>query len=264
MPYSTTSCTSNINPSSRAYDGNIDCSEALLRWDRPPRGSISPTLVIPLAKRSRLIKEIGRFVFERACTDRKRWGCGTDHFRMAVNMSAHQIMAPDCVSMVSHVLADTDTDPRLVTIEITEGALIRDTKRALIVLIELKKLGLQLALDDFGTGYSSLGYLKRYPVDAVKIDRASIFDLDRDESSRAIVSKTIEMAHLMDLIVVCDGVETKDGPFALAGRTVMSAKVSSSLGRSPPALSIDSSGPPAKAFSSFTGRSIYPRGAFAP
>ena len=203
-------------PIVRTYDGNIDCMEALLRWDHPTRGSISPTLVIPLAERSGLINEIGRFVFEHACTDRKRWGCGTDHFRMAVNMSAHQIMAPDCVSMVSHVLADTDTDPRLVTIEITEGALIRDTKRALIVLIELKKLGLQLALDDFGTGYSSLSYLKRYPIDTVKIDQSFIFDIDRDESSHAIVSKTIEMAHLMDLMVVCEGVETAGQHLALS------------------------------------------------
>ncbi len=139
----------------------------------------------------------------------------TPSFRMAVNMSAHQIMAPDCVSMVSHVLNDTDTDPTMVTIEITEGALIRDNKRALIVLLELKKLGLQLALDDFGTGYSSLSYLKRYPIDVVKIDRSFIVDIDRDDSSHAIVSKTIEMAHLLGLIVVCEGVETAGQHMAL-------------------------------------------------
>ena len=103
-----------------------------------------------------------------------------------------------------------------MTIEITEGALIRDTKRALIVLIELKKLGVQLALDDFGTGYSSLSYLKRYPIDVVKIDQSFIVDVDRDESSHAIVSKTIEMAHLMDLAVVCEGVETAEQHRALA------------------------------------------------
>jgi EAL domain-containing protein (putative c-di-GMP-specific phosphodiesterase class I) len=117
-------------------------------------------------------------------------------------------MAPDCVSMVSHILDDTDTDPALVTIEITEGALIRDTKRALIVLVALKQLGVRLALDDFGTGYSSLSYLKRYPIDIVKIDQSFITDIDRDSSSHAIVSKTIELAHLLDLTVVCEGVET--------------------------------------------------------
>ena len=216
MRCSTTSCTSSISPSCGPCDGKIDCVEALLRWDHPTRGPISPTTLIPLAERSGLINEIGRWVFEHACTERNRWASGTGEFRMAVNMSAHQIMAPDCVSMVSHILAETDTDPTLVTIEITEGALIRDTKRALIVLIELKKLGLQLALDDFGTGYSSLSYLKRYPIDIVKIDQSFIADIDRDESSHAIVSKTIEMAHLMDLTVVCEGVETAEQHLALS------------------------------------------------
>ncbi len=202
-------------PVVRTGDGTIDSAEALLRWDHPTRGPISPTALIPLAERSGLINEIGRWVFENACTDRKQWGGSTREVPMAVNMSAHQIMAPDCVSMICQILADTETDPSLVTIEITEGALIRDTKRALIVLSQLKEVGLRLALDDFGTGYSSLSYLKRYPIDVVKIDQSFIADVDRDESSHAIVSKTIEMAHLMDLTVVCEGVETAQQHVAL-------------------------------------------------
>src|SRR6202034_3805295 len=99
--------------------------------------------------------------------------------------------------------------PRLIILEITEGALVRDTQRARLVLTELKQLGVSLALDDFGTGYSSLAYLKRFPVDAVKIDQSFIADLPHNTSSRAIVSKTIEMAHLLDLIVVCEGIETE-------------------------------------------------------
>jgi diguanylate cyclase (GGDEF)-like protein len=202
-------------PVVRTSDGRIDSAEALLRWDHPTRGLIAPTTLVPLAERSGLIDEIGRWVFERACADRKRWGGSTREVPMALNMSAHQIMAPDCVPMVCQILADTETDPGLVTIEITEGALIRDTARALIVLNRLKKLGLQLALDDFGTGYSSLSYLKRYPIDVVKIDQSFIADVDRDECSHAIVSKTIEMAHLMDLKVVCEGVETAQQHVAL-------------------------------------------------
>ncbi len=203
-------------PIVRTSDGRVDSAEALLRWEHPTSGPIAPTIMVPLAERSGLINEIGRWVFENVCAERKKWGGGTSGLRMAVNMSAHQIMAPDFVSMISHVLDGTGTDPRLVTIEITEGALIRDTERALIVLVELKRLGLQLALDDFGTGYSSLSYLKRYPIDIVKIDQSFIADVDRDESSHAIVSKTIEMAHLMDLTVVCEGVETAEQHRALA------------------------------------------------
>ncbi len=127
---------------------------------------------------------------------------------MSVNVSAHQLMAPDFLPMVTTILSDTDTEPRCLTLEITEGAFVRDTQRARVVLTELKHLGLLLALDDFGTGYSSLGYLKQFPVDMVKIDQTFIKDLERDASSRAIVSKTIEMAHLLGLTVICEGVET--------------------------------------------------------
>jgi EAL domain-containing protein (putative c-di-GMP-specific phosphodiesterase class I) len=110
--------------------------------------------------------------------------------------------------MITTILSDTDTEPRCLILEITEGALVRDTQRARVVLTELKHLGLLLALDDFGTGYSSLGYLKQFPVDMVKIDQTFIKDLEQDASSRAIVSKTIEMAHLLGLTIVCEGVET--------------------------------------------------------
>jgi EAL domain-containing protein (putative c-di-GMP-specific phosphodiesterase class I) len=128
---------------------------------------------------------------------------------MSVNVSAFQLMAPDFVSMVSSILFDTDTEANLLTLEITEGALVRDTHRAHIVLDELKELGVRLALDDFGTGYSSLNYLKQFPVDVVKIDQTFVTDIARDRSSYAIVSKTIELAHLLDLSVVCEGVETE-------------------------------------------------------
>jgi EAL domain-containing protein (putative c-di-GMP-specific phosphodiesterase class I) len=168
-----------------------------------------PTTAIPLAEKAGLAGEIAEWVLRRACIDRKRWSEHRDGtVQMSVNMSAHQIMGPDFVSMVKGILAETDTNPALITIEITEGALISDAHRALVVLLELKNLGLRLALDDFGTGYSSLSYLKRFPIDVVKIDQSFITDLDRDRSSHAIVSKTIELAHLLGLTVVSEGVET--------------------------------------------------------
>ena len=195
-------------PIVRTADAAVVGSEALLRWDHPARGQIAPTTMIPLAEQSGLIIEIGRWVLEQACIDRLGGESSDDGTVLSVNVSAFQLMAPDFVAMVSTILSDTRSDPTRVTLEITEGALLRDTQRARIVLNQLKQLGLLLALDDFGTGYSSLSYLKRFPVDVVKIDQSFITDIVRDRSSRAIVAKTIELAHLLDLAVVSEGVET--------------------------------------------------------
>jgi diguanylate cyclase (GGDEF)-like protein len=190
-------------------DNKIAGVEALIRWDNPARGTIRPATMIPLAEHSRSIFELGRWVLEQACIDRQIADSSDCGLTMSVNVSAHQLVAPEFLAMVAATLRDTDTDPRLIILEITEGALVRDTQRARLVLTELKQLGVSLALDDFGTGYSSLAYLKRFPVDAVKIDQSFIADLPHNTSSRAIVSKTIEMAHLLDLIVVCEGIETE-------------------------------------------------------
>ena len=165
--------------------------------------------MIPLAEQSGLIVEIGRWALEQACLDRNG-DAGSEDLMLSVNVSAHQLMAPKFVEMVESILTETHSDPNLLTLEITEGALLRDTQRAHVVLDGLKRLGLLLALDDFGTGYSSLSYLKRFPVDIIKIDQSFIADLVRDESSRAIVSMTIELAHALGLTVICEGVETRE------------------------------------------------------
>jgi EAL domain-containing protein (putative c-di-GMP-specific phosphodiesterase class I) len=197
-------------PIVRTHDGRIFGAEALLRWDHPTHGLIPPTTLIPLAEQSGVISGIGRWVLEQACPDRNRWAtAGLDvAFGLAVNISAHQLMAPDFVAMVADVLTSTGTNPNLLTLEITETAFIRDPKRALVVLNELKALGVLLALDDFGTGYSSLSYLKQVPVDILKIDRTFTADLVHDPASHAIVTKVIELAHMLDLSVVTEGVET--------------------------------------------------------
>ncbi len=206
-------------PIVRTSDGRVHGVEALLRWGHPIRGPIPPSTMIPLAEQSGLIVELGRWVIEHACVDRKRWSgiIGQAALKMYVNVSAQQLMAPDFVAMVTDVLSEHQTDPEVLSLEITEGALVSDTRRALIVLSQLKSLGLQVALDDFGTGYSSLSYLKRFPVDIVKIDQSFITDLARDRSSYAIVAKTIELAHLLDLTVVCEGVETEEQVAVLTG-----------------------------------------------
>ncbi|MCU1428396.1 MAG: hypothetical protein JWL83_2396, partial [Actinomycetia bacterium] len=193
-------------------DGRIAGLEALIRWANPGRGLVTPTLLVSLAEQSGLITEIGRWVLERACTDRRRWKNGheTDTMTMSVNVSAYQLMSPDYAATVAAVLFGTDTDPKLVTLEVTESVFVQDSERALVVLNELKHLGVNLALDDFGTGYSSLTYLKRFPIDIVKIDQGFVADLQHDEASHAIVNAVIELAHTLGMVVVAEGVETAE------------------------------------------------------
>jgi diguanylate cyclase (GGDEF)-like protein len=199
-------------PIVRNSDRRVVSVEALLRWNHPDRGLISPTIVIPLAEQSGDIIEIGQWVLEHACIDRHRWemNTGDEVFVMAVNVSAHQLMAPGFVTMVKNILTLTSTGAKDICLEISESAFVQDAGRVLDVLSQLKKLGIQLALDDFGTGYSSLSYLMEFPVDFVKIDQSFIAKLTENDASHSIVMKTIELAHLLDLLVVCEGVETAE------------------------------------------------------
>jgi diguanylate cyclase (GGDEF)-like protein len=193
-------------------DGRVTGVEALLRWAHPSRGLVSPTTLVPLAEQSGLITEIGRWVLEQACPDRHRWQSPgqPDDLAMSVNVSAHQLMSPDFVATVAAVLADTHTEPKLVTLEVTESIFVQDSERALVVLNELKHLGLRLALDDFGTGYSSLSYLNRFPIDIVKIDQSFVAGIEHHPSSHAIVLAVIELAHILGMTVVAEGVESAE------------------------------------------------------
>jgi diguanylate cyclase (GGDEF)-like protein len=191
-------------------DGRVAGVEALLRWVHPTLGNIAPEIAIPLAEQTGLITDIGRWVLERACLDRRRWQRqgGDDRVQICVNVSPRQLMAPDFCDTVGGVLTDTDTDPQLVMLEVTESVFIEDSERAIVVLDDLKRLGVMIALDDFGTGYSSLSYLKRFPVDVVKIDRAFIADLDHERTSRLIVAAIVGLAHGIRMTVVAEGVES--------------------------------------------------------
>jgi diguanylate cyclase (GGDEF)-like protein len=195
-------------PIVRTSDGRVTSVEALLRWRHPDRGLIPPNVLIPLAEQSGDITEIGRWVLERACNDRRRWGGETDDepLVMAVNVSAHQLMAPGFLAMVEAILGLTDTAAKDICLEITESAFVQDGARTLAVLTQLKELGVMLALDGFG--YSSLSHLMEYPFDVVKIDETFIANLTESKASHATMAKTIELAHLLDLVVVCEGVET--------------------------------------------------------
>jgi diguanylate cyclase (GGDEF)-like protein len=197
-------------PIVRTVDGLIVGVEALLRWAHPSRGLVSPSTLIPLAEQAGLITEIGQWVLGQACRDLRSWRDHhhTDDLAVSVNVSAHQLMSTDFTATVEDVLLTTDTAPELVTLELTESVFVRDSQRALMVLNDLKQLGVNLALDNFGTGYSSLNYLNRFPVDIVKIDQGFIADLGRDRSSHAIVSAVVMLAHALSLTVCAEGVET--------------------------------------------------------
>jgi diguanylate cyclase (GGDEF)-like protein len=191
-------------------NGRITGVEALLRWAHPSLGAVSPGVVIPLAERSGMISEIGQWVLNQACRDRLRWQSrGTAaELSISVNVSARQLMAPDFTTTVADILAQTYTDPRQVTLEVTESVFVEDGERALVVLGDLKHLGVHLALDDFGTGYASLNYLKRFPIEIVKIDQGFVAEMERDPANHAIVSAVIDLAHKLDMTVIAEGVET--------------------------------------------------------
>jgi diguanylate cyclase (GGDEF)-like protein len=190
-------------------DGRITGVEALLRWTHPSRGPISPTVFIPFAEQSGFIVDLGRWVLEQACADRQQWQQhSTAAIEIWVNISVQQLMAAGLARAVSTALTNTSTDPSLLTLEVTEGVFVQDEHRALIVLDELKELGVKLALDDFGTGYSSLGYLSAMPIDVIKVDHSFIAKFVDEPSSCEIVTAIIGLAHGLGMTVVAEGVET--------------------------------------------------------
>jgi len=199
-------------------DGAISGFEALLRWNHPTRGPVPPMTFIPLAEQTSLIRDICQWVLRRACADHRRWRRhrpGPD-LGIAVNVSTQQLMAASFPDTVSAVLQAENTDPTLLTLEVTESVFVRDSKRALIVLNDLKDLGVMIALDDFGTGYSSLSYLNQFPVDIVKIDRTFVANLGHDSVSEIIVTAVVQLAHALHMSVIAEGIETIEQHHAVA------------------------------------------------
>jgi len=191
--------------------GRIQGVEALVRWQHPERGMIPPDRFIPIADESGLIVDIGEWVLRRACTQMKAWhDQGFGGLSIAVNVSAVQFGQPRLLEVVSRTLEQTGLDPRLLMLEITEGVLMHDAESAVGMLRALKNMGVKIGVDDFGTGYSSLTYLKRFPIDVLKIDRSFIRDLASDEDDAAIVRAIIALAKSLHLETVAEGVETAE------------------------------------------------------
>jgi len=189
--------------------GQIVGMEALLRWHHPTRGLVPPDKFIPLAEESGLINTIGAWVLHTACTQLQAWiTSGLPTLRVAVNVSVKQLLQRDFAFTVEQVLADTRLPPHLLELEITESTLMEHAEDTLLALQRLHNLGVRLTIDDFGTGYSSLAYLKRFPVDIIKIDRSFVRDVPHDADDAAIVTGIIALAHSLRLEVVAEGVET--------------------------------------------------------
>ncbi len=185
--------------------------EALIRWQHPDQGLVSPYRFIPVAEESGLIIPIGAWVLEEACHQLRDWhhqGPTGPQGSVEVNLSARQIDNPQIVRTVEEILSRTGLPPEHLTLEITESALMKDAGSALQVLRALKEIGVLLAIDDFGTGYSSLSYLQRFPLDVLKVDRSFVEELGVSSEGEKIVSAVIKLAHALGLKVVAEGVET--------------------------------------------------------
>ncbi|TSB47438.1 sensor domain-containing phosphodiesterase [Alkalicoccobacillus porphyridii] len=183
--------------------------EALLRWNHPTKGMISPDTFIPIAEETGLIVPIGEWVLREACKQLKEWHQnGYPLITMAVNLSVQQFEQSQLFTMVEHVLEETGLSPEYLHLEITENLIVKNTERTVTTMKQLNDLGIKLAIDDFGTGYSSLSYLKKLPISTLKIDKSYVQDMLRDNA--AITKTIITLAHNLGLEVIAEGVETKE------------------------------------------------------
>jgi diguanylate cyclase (GGDEF)-like protein/PAS domain S-box-containing protein len=182
--------------------------EALLRWNHPQMGSVPPATFIPIAESTGGMVPIGAWALRQACLQARQWhDAGHRSLSLAVNLSVTQLQSSDLVETVRSVLQETGFPARLLELEITESGAMHNPETSIRVLYELKKLGLRISLDDFGTGHSSLSYLKRFPVDTLKIDQSFVHDTTSDPDAAAIVTAIIAMAHSLRLKVIAEGVE---------------------------------------------------------
>jgi diguanylate cyclase (GGDEF)-like protein/PAS domain S-box-containing protein len=190
--------------------GAMISAEALLRWQHPDRGLVGPDEFIPLAEETGLIVPLGTWVFEQACRQLLEWQCMSPTMSVAVNVSVRQMLAPDIAARFGEIIKRTGVRPESLYLELTESMFMEDVEYFGRTLADLKSLGVRLSIDDFGTGFSSLSYLKRYPLDAVKVDRAFVDGLGTDPHDTALVTAIIAMANALGLEVTAEGVETRD------------------------------------------------------
>ncbi len=190
--------------------GRVVGAEALVRWQHPELGLVSPAEFIPLAEETGLVVPLGVQVLRAACAQAAAWRAAGHPLRVSVNFSPRQFRQPDLVTVVARTLWETGFDPNCLELELTESSVMKDAQSAIDKLKELKALGVSIAIDDFGTGYSSLSYLKKLPIDTLKIDQSFVRDVTTDPDDAAIVMAIMALAHSLSLKVTAEGVESED------------------------------------------------------
>ena len=191
--------------------GKVKGMEALLRWVHPTLGMVSPVDFIPIAEETGLIVPIGEWILQTACRDTKAWhDAGFKGLSVAVNLSGRQFEASNLLDFIKNTLSETGLAPEHLELEVTESALMGDVEEGLIILTQLREMGIRIAIDDFGTGYSSLSYLKNLPIDTLKIDQSFVRNVTEDSDDAAIASTIVGMARNLSLGVVAEGIETEE------------------------------------------------------
>ena len=190
--------------------GAVSSVEALIRWNHPSRGLVLPDDFIPLAQQTGLIKPLTLYVVSEALKQSCAWQREGITLSVAVNLSMRNLLDLEFPGQVQHLLEEWNVDPSRLEFEITESTMLADPVRTKLILDKLSEMGIRLAIDDFGTGYSSLAYLKRLPVDEIKIDRSFVMHMSEDEDNAAIVCSTIDLGRNLGLQVVAEGVETEE------------------------------------------------------
>jgi diguanylate cyclase (GGDEF)-like protein len=200
-----------FQPKLETMSGAIHGAEALVRWRHPERGLVPPGEFIPLAEACGLINQIGEWVVREACRQARAWQLqGLPPLRVAVNLSAVQFRDGNLLHMIAEALAAADLEPRFLEVEITESALMSDPEESVKILEQLSRMGVVVSVDDFGTGYSSMSYLRRFPIDKLKIDRSFVNELLARADDASIVRGIVSLAHSLRLKVVAEGVETSE------------------------------------------------------
>ncbi len=198
--------------------GKVAGMEALVRFETPKKGIISPVTFIPISEETGQIIEIGEVVLRKSCYATKKWvDAGLFNGRVAVNLSAVQFTQPNLVGMIADILKESQLPAKYLELEITEGTVMDSPQKAIDIMLQIRAMGIHLSLDDFGTGYSSLAYLKKFPLNTLKIDKAFVDDIEESEQGRNMVATIVTIAHNLGMQVVAEGVETNNQLSFLSG-----------------------------------------------
>ena len=202
--------TLHYQPKVEVASGRLCALEALLHWERPDYGAVSPAVFVPILESLGLIVPVGRWVIEQVCRQIAEWQQGPiGPVEVSVNVSGHQLIEGDLIADIARLLKQHQVEPHWLEVELTEGSLMENTQHTIASLQRLHTMGVKISIDDFGTGYSSLAYLRRFPIDTLKIDIAFIREVTSNPQDAAITRTIIELAHSLNLRVVAEGVETQ-------------------------------------------------------